>query len=270
MAAAGGDAALLRTFFKDVTDAQREAEVERVLNAFSLNPFEFLGMRYDADEEAVRKHFRKLSLWVHPDKNRHAQAREAFDALKAAVEWLKDGERRKDLDWKLGQAREATVKAFRKSYKKDEEVRAKWKAMGAETRDAATALFEGSDEFHECWRSEARNLMTEMEWHKRKLDKRLKEEETRVLEQEKDERESLKRHRDKHKAWNKGTDERVSSWRDFAGGSGVSKGGVSKKKKKGAGGLFMSKGGLKPPKTGPEARGADGLKNTSAVNATFR
>lgn len=100
------DAALLREFFKEVTDTQREAEVTRIVGCFRLNPFDFLNLPYNADENAIKKQFRKLSLMVHPDKNKHPKARDAFDQLKAAVEWLNDAERRKDLDWKLGEAKE--------------------------------------------------------------------------------------------------------------------------------------------------------------------
>jgi hypothetical protein len=52
----------------------------RVLWSFKLNPYERLNLRFTATPEEVRRQYRKLSLMVHPDKCKHAQAAEAFDS----------------------------------------------------------------------------------------------------------------------------------------------------------------------------------------------
>lgn len=52
----------------------------RILWSFKLNPYERLNLRFTATPEDIRKQFRKLSLMVHPDKCKHAQAAEAFDS----------------------------------------------------------------------------------------------------------------------------------------------------------------------------------------------
>ena len=51
---------------------------------------------YDADENTIRKSFRKLSILTHPDKNPDQKelAQRAFDAVKAAYETLSDGEKK--------------------------------------------------------------------------------------------------------------------------------------------------------------------------------
>lgn len=57
----------------------------RILWSFKLNPYERLNLRFTATPDEIRKQFRKLSLMVHPDKCKHAQAAEAFDS-----EWRLD------------------------------------------------------------------------------------------------------------------------------------------------------------------------------------
>jgi len=57
----------------------RDNEVNRILWAFKLNPYEKLNLRFDATVEEIRKQFRKISLLVHPDKCSHPQAASAFD-----------------------------------------------------------------------------------------------------------------------------------------------------------------------------------------------
>jgi DnaJ family protein C protein 8 len=52
----------------------------RILWSFKLNPYERLNLRFTATPDEIRKQFRKLSLMVHPDKCKHAQAAEAFDS----------------------------------------------------------------------------------------------------------------------------------------------------------------------------------------------
>lgn len=51
----------------------------RILWAFKLNPYEKLNLRFDCPVEDIRRQFRKLSLMVHPDKCKHANASTAFE-----------------------------------------------------------------------------------------------------------------------------------------------------------------------------------------------
>ena len=54
------DDALLASFFAEVRAADRDAEVDRVLGAFKLNPYEQVGVRFDADAAAVTRAYRKV------------------------------------------------------------------------------------------------------------------------------------------------------------------------------------------------------------------
>merc|ERR1711871_1393232 len=68
-------------------------QVERMTrpgsNYFNLDPFAVLFLRTDCTLQQVKKHFRKLSLLVHPDKNiGNEDAAKAFDAVKKAYQML--------------------------------------------------------------------------------------------------------------------------------------------------------------------------------------
>ena len=92
-------------FYADLRDAERDGEVNRILGAFKLNPYEQLGIRFDATYEDVRRAYRKVSLMVHPDKCRHPRSKDAFEIIGHAQKELLDEERRKVLDFLLGHAK---------------------------------------------------------------------------------------------------------------------------------------------------------------------
>ncbi|CAD7703164.1 unnamed protein product [Ostreobium quekettii] len=225
---------LLREFFMEMRAVDRDNEVDRILGTFKLNPFEQLLLRFDAGPEEVRRQYRKLSLMVHPDKCSHPRAREAFEVLGEAHKLLLDGERREQLDFALGVAREEIRKERRKSTKHDAAVRVAI-ALHEEGRAGVEAVYEATDEFHEKWKAKARDVLARTEWRRRNLAKRIKDETNRIEEEEKTTKAQLKRVREHKETWEKTRDERVGTWRDYL------KSGGKKKKKKG-----MTE--LRPPK----------------------
>jgi DnaJ family protein C protein 8 len=50
----------LQEFYTDLKDAEREGEVNRILSAFKLNPYEQLNLRNGASVEEVRRQYRKV------------------------------------------------------------------------------------------------------------------------------------------------------------------------------------------------------------------
>lgn len=50
-----------------------------------------LGVEPKVDASAARRQFMKLSLWVHPDKNPHPRAVDAFHAADVAFKTIKVG-----------------------------------------------------------------------------------------------------------------------------------------------------------------------------------
>ncbi|XP_019242466.1 PREDICTED: J domain-containing protein spf31-like [Nicotiana attenuata] len=77
--------ALLKQFFAEVSEVERDNEVNRILSCFKLNPFDYLNLSFDSSIDEVKKQYRKLSLLVHPDKCKHPQAKEAFGGKEVAL-----------------------------------------------------------------------------------------------------------------------------------------------------------------------------------------
>src|ERR671932_2538139 len=59
------------------------------------DPYEVLGVARDADEQQIKKAFRRLARQLHPDVNKHdPDAEEKFKEAAEAYEILSDAERR--------------------------------------------------------------------------------------------------------------------------------------------------------------------------------
>ena len=95
-------------FFMDMKDVDRDNEVNRILGAFKLNPFEQLGINFDCTMEDIRRQYRKVSLMVHPDKCKHPRATDAFEVLGNANKTLSDEEHVRELRHALTLARGRT------------------------------------------------------------------------------------------------------------------------------------------------------------------
>lgn len=226
----------LRAFYQDMRDVDRENEINRVLGAFKLNPFEQLGLRFDAPVEDVRRAYRKVSLSVHPDKCSHPRAKEAFEIVGAAQKDLLDDDKRAHLVYLLNHAKDELLKEWRKAAKHDAAVRVA-AALSEEGRDGVQAAYEASDDFRERWKLKARDVLAKSEWRRRKLTKRIGEESDRAKEEHKKAKQESKLKASTDKAWEQTRDGRVGSWRDF----------MANKSKKSKGGSVVL-GGLKPPK----------------------
>ena len=206
---------LLKEFFADVSDATRDAEVDRILSCFKLNPYEHLNLRFDATEDDIRRAFRKVSLMVHPDKCKHPNAKAAFDAIGQAQQLLGEENVKKELDFNLERARESVVKAWKKETRNDVVLRVRFQG----DRDAQLAAFLDTDEFHERWKLEGRKFIVDLEWRRRKLTLRIKSEEERVNNEEEAEKEERKAQQKRQKEWDneKARETRVGGWRNFMG-----------------------------------------------------
>ncbi|KVH88242.1 DnaJ domain-containing protein [Cynara cardunculus var. scolymus] len=99
------DDLLLKNFYAEVSEVERDNEVARILSCFKLNAFEYLNLPFDSSPEDVKKQYRKLSLLVHPDKCKHPQAKEAFSALAKAQQLLLDPQEREYLVNQINAAR---------------------------------------------------------------------------------------------------------------------------------------------------------------------
>lgn len=84
---------------------QPEEEMARLLTMAGvpedeLNPFHVLGVEATASDVELKKAYRQLAVMVHPDKNHHPRAEEAFKVLRAAWDIVSNPERRKEYEMK--------------------------------------------------------------------------------------------------------------------------------------------------------------------------
>ncbi|XP_037108724.1 dnaJ homolog subfamily C member 14 [Syngnathus acus] len=65
-----------------------------------LDPFTVLGVEVHATEAELKKAYRQLAVQVHPDKNKHPRAGEAFKVLRAAWDIVSNPETRREYELK--------------------------------------------------------------------------------------------------------------------------------------------------------------------------
>ncbi|OIT26653.1 PREDICTED: J domain-containing protein spf31 isoform X1 [Nicotiana attenuata] len=213
--------ALLKQFFAEVSEVERDNEVNRILSCFKLNPFEHLNMSFDSSIDDVKKQYRKLSLLVHPDKCKHPQAKEAFGALAKAQQLLLDPQERDYILNQVNAAKEELRSKWKKQLKKD--TASKLKSLVTEGK--YDQEHEQSQEFQQQLKLKVREILTEQEWRRRKMAMRISEEEGRLKKDEEETKEMWKRKREHEEQWEGTREKRVSSWRDFMkGGEKVKKG----------------------------------------------
>ena len=113
-----------------------------------------------------------------PRPSRSRRSQEAFEAVRQAYEELKDSEAKELLDKALGAAREMLRKERRKLVRWDAAYAAAAAVAGGSEK--LEAEHEASEGFHERWRAKGREVLTKIEWRKRQMGKRMKEEEERL------------------------------------------------------------------------------------------
>lgn len=216
----------LRAFYADMKEVDRENQVNKVLGAFRLNPYEMLGIRFDVSLDDIPRAYRKVSLAVHPDKCRHPRAKEAFEIIGHAQKELLDPEKKARLDLMLQTAKEAVISDWKKAAKSDP---ASQVAVALHGLDSVLRTWMNSDAFHEAWKTKGRDVLANIEWKKRKMTKRIAEETERAKEETKKRKEELKEARNTEKKWDATREDRIDSWRSFNSNMTTKK---KKKKKK--------------------------------------
>ncbi|XP_006459090.1 hypothetical protein AGABI2DRAFT_66229 [Agaricus bisporus var. bisporus H97] len=199
---------------REASAFQREVEVERILKAFKLNAYDILDLDVAATPEDIKKKYRQLSLFIHPDKAQHARAPEAFDILKKAESELSDKNKREELDAIMNQARIEILKSYNLP------------TTLAHNDPSLRDIVKPS--FRVRVRARAKDILIEEEVRRRKairlnlanegLEARKKDEEVA----------SRKRKVEEDKQWEENREQRVDSWRSFAS----NKDGRKKKKSK--------------------------------------
>ncbi|PVF98069.1 DnaJ-domain-containing protein [Serendipita vermifera] len=200
-----------RLLNREATALSRDAEVDRILAAFKLNPYDILDVEPSASAEDVKKRYKQISLLIHPDKATHPKAQDAFDLLKKAESELSDKEKRENLDATVNQARVELLKSLN---------------LPATTSNDHVKLKELSPPWKSQLKDKVKAMLIDEELRRRRAVKLAMANEGREAQQKEEEVASRKRKAEEEKAWEENREERVGSWRSFASG------GSNKKRKK--------------------------------------
>ncbi|KIX04401.1 uncharacterized protein Z518_05269 [Rhinocladiella mackenziei CBS 650.93] len=194
---------------KEAKEYDKDAEIDRILNAFRLDAYAVLDLQPGVPESDIKIVYRKKSLLIHPDKTKNPQAPEAFDRLKKAQTALLDEKQRQHLDECIADARQLLMRQHK---------------YNVDSEELQT------EEFKKEWRKKTVEVLVEAEARRRRQLKAKMQEEGREKAKEDAEIEERKRKREHEKQWEETRDQRIGSWREFQ--KGVKKGEEQKKKKK--------------------------------------
>ncbi|EPQ54218.1 DnaJ-domain-containing protein [Gloeophyllum trabeum ATCC 11539] len=186
---------------REASAFQREIEVERILKAFKLNPYDILDVNETATTEEIKRRYRQLSLFIHPDKTPHVRAPDAFDILKKAESDLSDAKVREELDAVIKQARLLVLKSH---------------GLPSATTDDDPKLKDLQPPFKVQLREKSKDLLIEEEVRRRKAIKMNLANEGLEARKKEEEVISKKRKVEEEKAWEDGREQRVGSWRNFS------------------------------------------------------
>ncbi|KAG8899710.1 hypothetical protein FRB99_006476 [Tulasnella sp. 403] len=154
-------------------------------------------------EAEIKKRYRTLSLFIHPDKASHPQATEAFDKLKKAESDLSNKEKREELEAVHSQARTLVLKSL---------------SLPTTLADDDPKLQSLQPGLKESVRQQTKELLINEEVRRRTaLKLNLANE---GLEAKRKEEEVLQRKRkaEEDKLWEETREQRVDSWRSFTSG----------------------------------------------------
>jgi DnaJ family protein C protein 8 len=205
---------------KDVLDVletegkewEKDAEINRILNAFRLDAYAVLGLKPGIPVSDLKKIYFKKSLLIHPDKTKNPLAQDAFDRMKKAYDELLDEKHRERLDEAIADARMLLIREN------------KWTVDSPELK---------TEEFEKQWAEKTKFVLIENEQRRRRQLKAQMQEEGREQKKQDEELEVRKRKRQHEEDWEKTRDQRIDSWRQFQKGkSGGAADGEGKKKKK--------------------------------------
>ncbi|KAI9017836.1 hypothetical protein HDU85_002202 [Gaertneriomyces sp. JEL0708] len=163
------------------------------------------------DLQYIKSYYRRQSLLLHPDKNKHPRAQECFEALKKAETEISDEEKRKGLVAVLRDARDGVL------HKRG------IKLEGGDAQQDDLAL---DEKLTTEIRLEVRRILKDQT---QRAQLRMKNEFDRRATEAEEQLKERKRKQEHDKLWEETREERVGNWRTF-----VKKGGAKKKKKKGS------------------------------------
>ncbi|QRW03710.1 DnaJ domain protein [Ceratobasidium sp. AG-Ba] len=188
---------------REATAFQRDVEVERILKAFKLNPYDLLGLDVGATQADIKKRYRHLSLFIHPDKATHPRATDAFDLLKKAEADLSDQTKRDGLDAVMLEARAQVLKA---------------NSLPVGINDTDPRVLALVPSFRDQVKATAKDIFIDEEVRRRKAVKMNLANEGLEARRKEEEAATKKRKAEEDARWEENREQRVDSWRSFNSG----------------------------------------------------
>lgn len=205
---------------REASAFQREMEVERILKALKLNPYDILNLDVSAKPEDIKRRYRQLSLFIHPDKTPHPRAPDAFDILKKAEGELSDTAKREELDAAIASARSTLLRSLSlPTGLMDDDPRLQ--NLADDPKMQAQGL---TTPWKIMVKEKIKDVLIEEELRRRKAIKMNLANEGLEARKKDEEVAAKKRKAEEDKAWEESREQRVDSWRSFSNNS--------KKKKK--------------------------------------
>lgn len=94
-----------KNYYKDGRlPSTADEAMSSLLNCKGKDAYSILGVSPDCSQEQIRKHYKKIAVLVHPDKNKQPGAEEAFKVLQRSFELIGEPENRKSYDQSLAEA----------------------------------------------------------------------------------------------------------------------------------------------------------------------
>ncbi|CAG8477556.1 10704_t:CDS:2 [Funneliformis caledonium] len=195
----------------EATQLQKDQEVERILSAFKLNPFDLLDLSPYCTEKDIKNAYRRKSLLIHPDKTSHPKAQEAFSLLKKAETDLSNEKSRQFLLTIVDEAKITLIN---------------------EQKLKPNDSIINTPGFNLQIKQKTKEILIEQELRRRKLLKRDLEAQGLAAQKAEQVEKERKRKAEEDKLWEETREQRVNNWRDFQTKKSNSSGSSAKKKKK--------------------------------------
>ncbi|XP_053684736.1 uncharacterized protein LOC128734515 [Sabethes cyaneus] len=94
-----------KNYYKDGRlPSTADEAMSSLLNCKGKDAYSILGVSPECSQEQIRKHYKKIAVLVHPDKNKQPGAEEAFKVLQRSFELIGEPENRKAYDQSLAEA----------------------------------------------------------------------------------------------------------------------------------------------------------------------
>lgn len=161
------------------------------------NPYDVFEARPDDPLESIERKYKKISLQIHPDKCKHPQAVDAFNALRDALNMLKDPEYK--------EKRDSYAKVMEEARDK---VRSLWQKAGKHRKTK-----EDDRAFEKECKKMTQKILQDRESSAKRAEEVKMSNERRVKEEKVKLQKEMQIEVEHEQLWEESRDERVDSWR---------------------------------------------------------